>query len=78
MTVIEVPAEALRATMVVPEIRKLVLSTMTSRLVRTEWADLPRLAGVGQEELRDLRTPRPSVEARATDPRGEPPDLCRS
>jgi CRP-like cAMP-binding protein len=72
MTVIEVPAEALRATMVVPEIRKLVLSTMTSRLVRTESADLPRLAGVGQEELRDLRTPRPSGEAVPRTPAAEP------
>jgi len=26
-------------------------------------ADLPRLAGPDQEALRDLRTPRPSVEA---------------
>ncbi len=51
--------------MVVPEIRKVVLSTLTSRLLRTESADLPRLAGVGQEALRDLRTPRPTVEAPA-------------
>ncbi len=56
------PAAALRATMVVPEIQKLVLSTLTSRLVRTESADLPRLAGLAQADLRDLRTPRPSVE----------------
>jgi CRP-like cAMP-binding protein/sugar phosphate permease len=62
-TLIEVPADALRATMAVPEIRRLVLSTLTSRLMRTEAADLPRLAGVDQESLRDLRTPRPSVEA---------------
>jgi hypothetical protein len=31
-------------------------------LLRTESADLPRLAGVDQESLRDLRTPRPSVD----------------
>jgi hypothetical protein len=31
--------------------------------MRTEAADLPRLAAVDQESLRDLRTPRPSVEA---------------
>ena len=47
----------------VPEIQKLVLSTLTSRLLRTEAADLPRLAGVDQTSLRDLRTTRPSVEA---------------
>jgi CRP-like cAMP-binding protein/sugar phosphate permease len=63
MTLIEVPADALRATMTVPEIQKLVFSTLTSRLIRTESADLPRLAGADQEALRDLRTPRPSVEA---------------
>ncbi len=62
-SLMEVPADALRATMSVQEIQKLVYSTMTSRLVRTESADLPRLAGPDQEALRDLRTPRPSVEA---------------
>jgi hypothetical protein len=41
----------------------LVFSTLTSRLTRTESADLPRLAGPDQEALRDLRTPRPIVEA---------------
>ena len=62
-TLMEVPADALRATMVVPEIQKLVLSTLTSRLLKTQSADLPRLAGIDQESARDLRTPRPSVEA---------------
>jgi MFS family permease len=61
-TLMEVPADALRATMSVPEIQRLVLSTLTSRLLRTESADLPRLAGPDQEALRDLRTPRPNVE----------------
>jgi CRP-like cAMP-binding protein len=62
-TLMEVPAAALRATMTVPEVQRLVFSTLTSRLLRTEAADLPRLAGPDQEALRDLRTPRPSVEA---------------
>jgi len=62
-TLLEVPAEALRATMTVPEVQRVVLSTMTSRLQRTEAADLPRLAGIDQADLRDLRTPRPQVEA---------------
>jgi CRP-like cAMP-binding protein/predicted MFS family arabinose efflux permease len=62
-TLLEVPADALRATMVVPEVNRVVLSTMTSRLQRTEAADLPRLAGIDQADLRDLRTPRPQVEA---------------
>ena len=60
---LEVPADALRAIMTVLEIRRLVFSTLTSRLMRTDAADLPRLAGPDQEALRDLRTPRPSVEA---------------
>ena len=60
---LEVPAESLRATMTVPEIQRLVFSTLTSRLLRTQAADLPRLAGLDQEALRDLRTPKPSVEA---------------
>jgi CRP-like cAMP-binding protein/sugar phosphate permease len=71
LTVVEVPAASLRATMVVPEIRKLVLSTLTSRLLRTEASDLPRLAGADQASLRDLRTPRPSVEALPRSDAGE-------
>jgi CRP-like cAMP-binding protein len=71
-TLLEVPAEALRTTMSVPEIQKLVFSTLTSRLIRTESADLPRLAGLDQESLRDLRTPRPSVEALPRTYTGEP------
>jgi len=64
-TLLEVPADALRATMVVPEVNRIVLSALTSRLQRTgtEAADLPRLAGIDQADLRDLRTPRPQVEA---------------
>lgn len=61
-TLLEVPAESLRATMVVPEIQRLVHATLTTRLIRTEAADLPRLAGVDQESLRDLRTPRPATD----------------
>ncbi len=70
-TLLEVPAEALRATMPVPEIRRLVFSTLESRLQRTEAADLPRLAGPDQEALRDLRTPRPNVQAAPRSSPGE-------
>jgi CRP-like cAMP-binding protein len=70
-TLLEVPAEALRSTMIVPEIQRLVFSTLTSRLMRTEAADLPRLAGPDQEALRDLRTPRPSAEALPRSATGE-------
>ena len=70
-TLLEVPAEALRATMTVPEIQRLVFSTLTSRLLRTEAADLPRLAGPDQEALRDLRTPRPNIETSLRPEAGE-------
>ncbi|MFL5778308.1 MAG: MFS transporter [Chloroflexota bacterium] len=56
-TFLEVPEPALRALMAEPQISQLVLSAMTERLVRTSSADLPRLAGVDQQGLRDLRSP---------------------
>jgi MFS family permease len=71
-TLLEVPAENLRATMTVPDIQKLVFATLTSRLTRTEAADLPRLAGTDQEALRELRTPRGSAEALPRSYTGEP------
>ena len=62
-TLLEVPASSLRAAMVVPEISKLVLTTLATRVQRTESADLPRLAGLDQDALKDLRTVRPATEA---------------
>lgn len=61
-TLLEVPAETLRALMAVPAISDLVLPTLTERLARTTSADLPRLAGLDQQALRDLRTPQPVTE----------------
>jgi MFS family permease len=61
-TLLEVPASSLRAAMVVPEISKLVLTTLATRVQRTESADLPRLAGLDQDALKDLRTVRPAAE----------------
>ena len=64
-TLLEVPADALRATMVVPEIQSSCCLDADRRgCMRTESADLPRLAGVDQEDLRDLRTPRPGGRGR--------------
>ena len=72
-TLLEVPADALRATMVVPEIQKLVLSTLTSRLVRTESADLPRLAGLDQARSRScVRRARASRPCRSPTPAKAP------
>jgi CRP-like cAMP-binding protein len=62
-TLIEVPADALRAAMAVPEVNKLLLSTLTERLLRTNQPDLPRLASMDQTALRELRTKSPTVEA---------------
>ena len=56
-TLLEVPEPALRALMAEPQISQLVLDAMTERLVRTSSADLPRLAGVDQQSLRELRAP---------------------
>jgi MFS family permease len=62
-TLLEVPAPALRGIMEIPEVSKLLLSTLTERLLRTNQPDLPRLASMDQSALRDLRTPAPRVEA---------------
>jgi hypothetical protein len=60
---LEVPASTLRSVMDIPALSALFLSTLTERLTRTQNADRPRLASNDQEALRDLRTPKPSVEA---------------
>jgi CRP-like cAMP-binding protein len=57
-TLMEVPADALRSLMAVPQISQLVFSKLTERLSRTN-ADLPRFAGLDQSTLKDLRTRRP-------------------
>jgi MFS transporter, DHA3 family, macrolide efflux protein len=64
-TLLEVPAEALRAAMEVPEISRLVYSTLTERLLRTNLADLPRLSSSDQSALRELRTPAPEALPKA-------------
>ncbi len=62
---LEVPAEALRATMIVPEVSELVMSAMTERLMRLRMPDMPRLAARDQSALRELRTKRPRAKAGA-------------
>jgi CRP-like cAMP-binding protein/sugar phosphate permease len=61
-TLVEIPGATLRALMSVPAVSELVLPKMTERLARTTSADLPRLAGVDQAALRDLRRPRTPAE----------------
>jgi MFS family permease len=60
-TLLEVPAAALRATMIVPEVSELVMSAMTERLMRLRMPDLPRLASRDQSALRELRNKRPGA-----------------
>jgi MFS family permease len=62
-TLIEIPGATLRSLMSSQAISELVLPKLTERLARTTTADLPRLAGVDQAALRDLRKPRPAVDA---------------
>ena len=64
-TLLEVPADTLRGVMEVPEVNSLVLSTLTERLLRSNQPDLPRLSSMDQAALRDLRAPKPTVEAAA-------------
>jgi len=61
-TLMEVPSDALRGVMEIPEVNKLLLSTLTERLQRSNQPDLPRLASMDQAALRDLRTKAPVVE----------------
>ncbi len=56
---LQVPAHTLRGLMRDAGLSRLVLSKMSERLSRTHLSDLPRLAGLDQQSLRDLRTPDP-------------------
>ncbi len=69
-TLMEVSAEGLRTAMEVPEVDKLVQSTLSERLLRTNQPDLPRWASMDQAALRDLRTKGPTVEALPKAPAG--------
>ncbi len=59
-TLMELPGEALREVMVVPEVSRLLLATLRERLLRTDQTDLPRIASLDQECLRELRTLAPA------------------
>jgi MFS family permease len=53
--VLEIPAETLRDLRGVPEMDRLINLKLSERLTRTANADLVRLAGLDQRDLRDLR-----------------------
>ena len=54
-TLIQVPAAMLRSLMSNPTLSSLFLSRMGERLNRTSLSDLPRFAGVDQQDLKELR-----------------------
>jgi MFS family permease len=60
-TLLSVPAPVLRGWMANPALRHLFLSTAAERLGRTHDADWPRLAGLDQQALRELRE-QPALE----------------
>jgi CRP-like cAMP-binding protein len=55
-SLLQVPAQAMRALMGNPALSQLFLSRMNERLARTSINDLPRFAGLDQQALRELRT----------------------
>jgi DHA3 family macrolide efflux protein-like MFS transporter len=55
-TLLQVPSQALRSLMANPALSALFLAKMTERLGRTSINELPRFAGVDQQDALDLRT----------------------
>jgi len=55
-SLLQVPAQALRNLMGNPALSALFLAKMSERLGRTTINELPRFAGVDQQDMRDLRT----------------------
>jgi DHA3 family macrolide efflux protein-like MFS transporter len=62
---LEVPSDALRAIMELPELSALINEKLTERLARTSSTDLVRLARPDQGDLKDLRRRRPKGTAGA-------------
>jgi MFS family permease len=57
LTLLEVPAATLRRLMKAPGMGELVMGKMSERLARTSLTELPKLGGLDQSDLRELRTP---------------------
>lgn len=60
---LEVPAATLKSLMDVPAMNALITSKLQERLTRTANADLIRLAGLDQRDLKDLRRRRPKSQS---------------
>jgi MFS family permease len=58
--VLQVPAAALRQLMNDPQIHRVFLSKLTERMMRMGLVELPRVGGLDQETLRELRTVEPA------------------
>jgi CRP-like cAMP-binding protein len=61
-TLLQVPAAALRGLTSHPQLNRVFLSKMTERMVRMNLLDLPRVGGIDQQTLRELRTPEPETQ----------------
>ncbi|HXG26015.1 MAG TPA: MFS transporter [Candidatus Binatia bacterium] len=70
--VLEVPAATLRELRGVPEMERVINLKLSERLTRTANADLVRLAGLDQRDLRDLRRRRRDTAAGSDAPTREP------
>ncbi len=62
---LKVHAEKLHLLMVYPQLKYLLWSKLIERLGETHEADFPRLAGLDQESLLELRTPDPGREGQS-------------
>jgi DHA3 family macrolide efflux protein-like MFS transporter len=62
---LEIPGATLQSLMDLPEMNALITSKLSERLTRTANADLVRLAGLDQRDLKDLRRPRARDQATA-------------
>ncbi|MEO8207524.1 MAG: MFS transporter [Chloroflexota bacterium] len=65
---LEVPAATLKGLMDVPTMNTLITEKLRERLTRTANADLIRLAGLDQRDLKDLRRSRPRAKSAAKAP----------
>jgi MFS family permease len=63
LELIQVPSATVKALLEVPTMEHLIQSKLSERLTRTADADLVRLAGLNQGDLRDLRRRRPRAAA---------------
>ncbi len=64
-TLLHVPAPALRQMMGEPTLHRLFVSKMTERMVRMNMLDMPRVSGLDQQALQELRAPEAAAATQA-------------